>query len=194
MVLSFCRCRQGLSHALQAGRTRRLIALLQHWSRESYQFHRLPSEHNAADCRTASPVMCSLPVTKMPWYSTVLLVRSRLWNSNIHSLCCLMNINLLNKQCFYQNGKIFCGVNSYKCSNAVIFNIDTAPQSFCHAFILLPMIRCSKSSSSSSLFVQIKIPDANEEHMIKPEQDSKVEKNHTYCCPWIEKEKNTEFT
>jgi len=25
--------------------------------------------------------------------------------------------------------------------------------------------------------------------MIKPEQDSKVEKNHTYCCPWIEKEK-----
>jgi len=63
------------------------------------------------------------------------------------------------------------------------FNIDTALQSFCHAFILLPMIRCSKSSSSSSLFVQIKIHDANEEHMIKPEQDSKVEKNHTYCCP-----------
>jgi len=21
------------------------------------------------------------------------------------------------------------------------------------------------------------------EHTIKPEQDSKVEKNHTYCCP-----------
>jgi len=32
------------------------------------------------------------------------------------------------------------------------------------------------SSSSSSLFVQIKIHDANKEHMIKPEQDSKVEK------------------
>jgi len=31
-------------------------------------------------------------------------------------------------------------------------------------------------SSSSSLFVQIKIHDANKEHMIKPEQDSKVEK------------------
>jgi len=30
--------------------------------------------------------------------------------------------------------------------------------------------------SSSSLFVQIKIHDANKEHMIKPEQDSKVEK------------------
>ena len=29
---------------------------------------------------------------------------------------------------------------------------------------------------SSSLFVQIKIHDANKEHMIKPEQDSKVEK------------------
>jgi len=31
-------------------------------------------------------------------------------------------------------------------------------------------------SSSSSLFVQIKVHDANKEHMIKPEQDSKVEK------------------
>jgi len=26
------------------------------------------------------------------------------------------------------------------------------------------------------------------EQMIKPEQDSKVE-NHTYCCPWIKKKK-----
>jgi len=34
----------------------------------------------------------------------------------------------------------------------------------------------SSSSSSSSLFVQIKIHDANKDHMIKPEQDSKVEK------------------
>jgi len=34
----------------------------------------------------------------------------------------------------------------------------------------------TESSSSSSLFVQIKIHDANKEHMIKPEQDSKVEK------------------
>jgi len=34
------------------------------------------------------------------------------------------------------------------------------------------------SSSSSSLFVQIKIHDANKEHIIKPEQDSKVEKPH----------------
>jgi len=34
----------------------------------------------------------------------------------------------------------------------------------------------SSSSSSSSLFVQIKIHDANKVQMIKPEQDSKVEK------------------
>jgi len=34
----------------------------------------------------------------------------------------------------------------------------------------------SSSSSSSSSFVQIKIHDANKEQMIKPEQDSKVEK------------------
>jgi len=34
---------------------------------------------------------------------------------------------------------------------------------------------CTKSSSSS-LFVQIKIHDANKEQMIIPEQDSKVEK------------------
>jgi len=27
------------------------------------------------------------------------------------------------------------------------------------------------------------------EQTIKPEQDSKVEKNHIYCCPWIENEK-----
>ena len=36
---------------------------------------------------------------------------------------------------------------------------------------------------SSSLFVQIKIHDANKEHMIKPEQNSKVEKPHL-LLPW----------
>jgi len=41
----------------------------------------------------------------------------------------------------------------------------------------------AETISSSSLFVEIKIHDANKEHMIKPEQGSKVEKNHTYCCP-----------
>jgi len=38
------------------------------------------------------------------------------------------------------------------------------------------IVSIKSSSSSSSLFVQIKIHDANKEHMIKPEQDSKVEK------------------
>jgi len=52
--------------------------------------------------------------------------------------------------------------------------------------VRVQMFKCSKgnvqkivyisSSSSSSLFVQIKIHDANKEQMIKPEQDSKVEK------------------
>jgi len=37
------------------------------------------------------------------------------------------------------------------------------------------------SSSSSSLFVQIKIHDANKEHMIKP-AGQQGGKNHTYCC------------
>jgi len=42
--------------------------------------------------------------------------------------------------------------------------------------IILSLYQTSSSSSSSSLFVQIKIHDANKEHMIKPEQDSKMEK------------------
>jgi len=46
--------------------------------------------------------------------------------------------------------------------------------------------------SSSSLFVQIKIHDANKEHMIKPEQNSKVEKPHL-LLPLNRKRKNTEF-
>jgi len=31
------------------------------------------------------------------------------------------------------------------------FGIDTAPQSFCHSFIALPMIRCSKSAEKSDV-------------------------------------------
>jgi len=31
------------------------------------------------------------------------------------------------------------------------FGIDTAPQSFCHSFIALPKIRCSKSAKKSSI-------------------------------------------
>jgi len=48
------------------------------------------------------------------------------------------------------------------------------------------------SSSSSSLFVQIKIHDAIEKEMIKPNRTARW-KNHIYCCPSIEKEKNTKF-
>jgi len=50
----------------------------------------------------------------------------------------------------------------------------------------------SSSSSSSSLFVQIKIHDANKEQTIKPEQDSKVEKPHL-LLPLNRKRKNTKF-
>jgi len=33
------------------------------------------------------------------------------------------------------------------------FGIDTSPQSFCHTFIVLPMIRCSKSAQKSNVQV-----------------------------------------
>ena len=47
---------------------------------------------------------------------------------------------------------------------------------------------CLISSSSSSLFVQIKIHDARRVHD-KTWTGQQGGKNHTYCCPWIEKEK-----
>jgi len=51
-----------------------------------------------------------------------------------------------NKQCFYRNNKWFCGITSYNtCSNAV-FQHWHSPQSFCHSFVALSMIRCSKSA------------------------------------------------
>jgi len=46
------------------------------------------------------------------------------------------------------------------------------------------------SSSSSSLFVQIKMHDAKRAHD-KTWTGQQGGKNHTYCCPWIEKEKKT---
>ena len=33
------------------------------------------------------------------------------------------------------------------------FSIDTGPQSFCHSFIALPMIHCSKSAQKSAVQV-----------------------------------------
>ena len=47
------------------------------------------------------------------------------------------------------------------------------------------------NSSSSSLFVQIKIHDAKRAHD-KTWTGQQGGKNHTYCCPWIEKEKKTQ--
>jgi len=62
-------------------------------------------------------------------------------------------VNLLNKQCFCRKNKMFYGINSYNtCSNAV-FRPWHSPQSFCHWFIALPMIRCSKSAQKSAVRV-----------------------------------------
>jgi len=33
------------------------------------------------------------------------------------------------------------------------FSINTAPQSFCHLFVALPMVRCSKSAQKSDVQV-----------------------------------------
>jgi len=53
----------------------------------------------------------------------------------------------LNKQYFYQNNKMFCGIK-VMCLNAVFWHFwftdtDTAPQSFCHSFVALSMTHCS---------------------------------------------------
>ena len=73
--------------------------------------------------------------------------------ASFYNLCCLMNwkSKSLNKQCFYRNNKMFSGIDgSNTCSNAV-YQHRTAPQSFCHSFIALPMIRCSKSAQKSAV-------------------------------------------
>jgi len=74
--------------------------------------------------------------------------------TSFHSLCCLMNRKgkSLNKQCFYQNNKMFCSIKSYNTRVRMLsFSTDTAPQSFCHSFIALSMIRCSKSVQKSDV-------------------------------------------
>jgi len=53
------------------------------------------------------------------------------------------------KQCFYRNNEIFAAskvTTLFEC-------IDTAPLSFFHSFIVLPMIRCSKSAQKSAVRV-----------------------------------------
>jgi len=64
----------------------------------------------------------------------------------------LNKLNLLNKQCFYWKFRI---IKCYAVSTVTTciwmlsFGIDTAPQSFCHLFVVLPIIHCSKSAQKS---------------------------------------------
>jgi len=55
--------------------------------------------------------------------------------------------------CFYQNNKMFCGIKSTTRVRMLSFSIDTAPLSFCHPFIALPMIRCSMLAQKSAVDV-----------------------------------------
>jgi len=72
--------------------------------------------------------------------------------ASFHSLCCLNNRKgkSLNEQCFYRNNKIFCGINSYNTYSNAVFRHS---HSFCHSFIALPMIRCSKSAEKFAVQV-----------------------------------------
>jgi len=64
-------------------------------------------------------------------------------------------LNLLNKQCFYRNNKMFFGIKSYTqhVSRVLSFGLDAAPESFFHSFIPLPMIRCSKPAQKFAVRV-----------------------------------------
>ena len=48
---------------------------------------------------------------------------------------------------------MFCGISNYNTNSNAVFRINTAPQSFCHSFIALPMIRCFKSAKKSAVQV-----------------------------------------
>ena len=67
-------------------------------------------------------------------------------HSKVYAALWTEKLNLLNKQCFYRNNKIFCGIRSYNtCSNAVFRHLEPNNR---FAARLLPwrvaMIRCSK--------------------------------------------------
>jgi len=75
--------------------------------------------------------------------------------ASFYSLCCLMNRKgkSLNKQCFYRNNKMFCGIKSCNtCSNDVF-------QHWHRPTVVLPLvycpaiIRCSKSTQKSAVQV-----------------------------------------
>jgi len=46
---------------------------------------------------------------------------------------------------------MFCGTKSVR---MLSFGIDTGPQSFCHSFVVLSMIRCSKSAQKFAVRVR----------------------------------------
>ena len=70
---------------------------------------------------------------------------------SFHSLCCHTNRKGKPfKQCFYRNNKFFAVSTVTTCSRMLSFGTDTTTPSFCHSFIALLMIRCSKSAQKSA--------------------------------------------
>jgi len=69
----------------------------------------------------------------------------------------LEKVNLLNQQCFCQNNKMFSRINSCNTCSMLSFGIDTAPQSFCHSFTALPMIRLFELTPRNPLFRCVKL-------------------------------------
>jgi len=59
----------------------------------------------------------------------------------------------LNKRYFYWNNKCLALSTVTTRVPMPSIGIDTAPQSFCHSFIALSMIRCAKSSERSAVQV-----------------------------------------
>ena len=77
--------------------------------------------------------------------------------ASFHSLCCLVNrkCKSLNKQCFYRNNELFCGIKSCNaCSNAVFRRWHSPTIVLLLVFIALPMIRCSKLAQKSAVQVR----------------------------------------
>jgi len=98
-----------------------------------------PQRQNFCVCNKApAEVSCrSSPTTR---HSTVY---AALWTEKL---------NLLNKQCFYRNNKLFYTINSYNTSSNAVFRYWHSPT----VVLLLcrvPMLRCSKSAQKSAVYV-----------------------------------------
>jgi len=103
--------------------------------------------------------------------------------------------------CWWHNFKIVCwhayyfseiGCNlSLSCFPALplfsLLYVEPVVYLFCGYSAVFCLDVCDEHSSSS-LFLQIKIHDAKRAHD-KTWTGQQGGKNHTYCCPWIEKEK-----